>query len=281
MWWLLPIAQSGRWLLTAMAVLIPSLVAVGDEQDSELVRAWLKVSRQHAEDYRITPTAHPDQPYELLSEPVFRHSQPVRGDDIGAVYLWVDQQQRPAVIGTTFAYTAQGVERNVVHELHSLTAEPLTSAFRQQSHWSTTTAGWEFKPIPRGPQPAMELKRRQAQARDLVRRFAAESTDHDQRRWELRLVPKPIHQYEIQSPTEKVTGALFVLSQGTDPEVILGVESRQRGETWEWVYAAALFTDFAVKLRLDDEVVWSRAEYDFGPRNAHYCETVGRERLPK
>lgn len=90
-------------------------------QDAQRIAAWLQVSREHAEDYRFVKRDQPDQPLKLLPKAVFRHSQPVRGDDIGAVYLWVDDAGAPAALGTVFAYSSgKAGERWVAHEFHSL-----------------------------------------------------------------------------------------------------------------------------------------------------------------
>jgi hypothetical protein len=75
-------------------------------QDSQRVEAGLKVSQDHAADYRLTAESQPVAPLKLLPKAVFRHSQPVRGDDIGAVYLWVDEAGLPAALGTVFAYSS-------------------------------------------------------------------------------------------------------------------------------------------------------------------------------
>ena len=89
--------------MTALLLTILLLPAADPvQQDAELIKAWLKVSQKHAEDYVIHPTGDAKTAFTMLPQAVFRHSQPVRGDDIGAVYLWVDADKRPAVIGTTF-----------------------------------------------------------------------------------------------------------------------------------------------------------------------------------
>src|SRR5262245_1296829 len=106
-------------------------------QDAQRVAAWLKVSRDRAADYQLFPTGQPDAALKLLPSAVFRHSQPVRGDDIGAVYLWVDQAGLPSVLGTVFAYSQGGPgQRWVAHEFHSLAQTPLTGMWRGTEVWS-------------------------------------------------------------------------------------------------------------------------------------------------
>ena len=250
-------------------------------QDTELIKAWLKISQKHAEDYVIHPTGDAKAAFKMLPQAVFRHSQPVRGDDIGAVYLWVDADKRPAVIGTTFAFTFQGDTRVVAHEFHSLADGPLTATWRGRQPWTPQQPGWEFRPVPMVPAASADPKVRVRQAREIARRFSANSIDHDERRWELRLVTKPIHEFDVPRPSQVQCGSLFVLCQGTDPELILSIEARQQDAEFRWHYAAASFTDYALRLRLDDKAVWSAERRSIGPLLPHWSDVGSKESLPK
>src|SRR5579859_2551352 len=63
---------------------------------------WQKLFREMAEDYDMASVDKPSRKFLLQSAPVLRWSQPVRGGDDGAVYIWVDEG-RPAAIGSIFA----------------------------------------------------------------------------------------------------------------------------------------------------------------------------------
>lgn len=250
-------------------------------QDAELVKAWLKVSQKHAADYVIYPTGDAKAAFTMLPQAVFRHSQPVRGDDIGAVYLWVDADKRPAVIGTTFAFTFQGETRVVAHEFHSLADGPLTATWRGRQPWTPKEPGLQFRPVPKSPAVAADPKVRQRQAREIARRFSANTIDHDERRWELRLVSKALHEFDLQQPKQVQSGSLFVMCQGTDPELILSIEARKQDNRLQWHYAAASFTDYALKLRLDDQEVWTAERRSIGPLLPHWSDVGSKESLPK
>ena len=56
---------------------------------------WQPYFRDLARSYRITPNATPDEPLVLHEPPVLRWSQPVRGGDDGALYVWL-RDGRPA-----------------------------------------------------------------------------------------------------------------------------------------------------------------------------------------
>lgn len=248
--------------------------------DAGLVEGWLKVSQQHAGDYVIALRDPPSEPFRRLPQAVFRHSQPVRGDDIGAVYLWVDRNDRPAVLGTTFAYTLEGDLRAVVHEMHSLADGPLLVRFRRApSPWQPAEPGLTWHRIPAASAVDTEAAGRQRQIRTLVRRFSAASTDHDGGRWELRLVPKALHQFDHPTTDGLRCGQLSVFCQGTDPELVLLLEAQMVDGSPVWHYAAAPFTDYALSLRLDDKEVWTAPVRSTGRRLPHWAETVTKERL--
>ena len=265
------------------ALLFLTLLIPGAEpasRDTELVKAWLNVSREHAEDYVIHPAKAQKAVFTMLPRAVFRHSQPVRGDDIGAVYLWVDADKRPGAIGTTFAYTIDTDRRMVVHEFHSLADGPLTTEWRGKTPWQPKQAGLDWKTVPNSPHADPNPIVRTRQARDIARRFSANSIDEKNSRWELRLIAKPIHHFEIEKPDTVLCGSLFVMCQGTDPELVLAIEAQKMKDSYVWHYAAASFTDFALSLRLDDEEVWTAQRQSTGPLRPHWAQGAGIERLP-
>lgn len=265
--------------LFLLTLLIPG--AEPTSQETELVKAWLMVGQKHAEDYVIHPAGDEKSVFTMLPQAVFRHGQPVRGDDIGAVYLWVDTDRRPAVIGTTFAYTIDTDRRMVVHEFHSLANGPLTTEWRGKTSWQPKRAGLDWKPVPNSPLADANPIVRTRQVRDIARRFSANSVDEKDGRWELRLIAKPIHHFEIEKPNAVLCGSLFVMCQGTDPELVLAIEAQKMDDSYVWNYGAASFTDFALSLRLDEKEVWTAERQSIGPLRPHWAEGVGIERLPR
>jgi hypothetical protein len=229
-------------------------------QDAQRVSAWLKVSQDHAADYRLALVDKPDSPLKLLPQAVFRHSQPVRGDDIGAVYLWVDEVGAPAALGTVFAYSYGGPgERWVAHEFHSLAAAPLVGQWRGAAAWSPAEPGVEWKEVPKAPVASESATARLRQMREIGRRLTAHSADASDSRWELRLITQPVHQYTIKDGGDTIGGGVFLFCQGTDPEVILLLEARQVAGRSTWFYALAPFTDYGLSVSLDGQEVWSLA----------------------
>jgi hypothetical protein len=249
-------------------------------QDSDLVRRWLGVSLKHAQDYDIRPKDKADERFTMLPQAVFRHSQPVRGDDIGAVYLWVDSKARPAAIGTTFAFTIEADRRSIVHEFHSLADGLLTAEWRGKTQWQPRGAGLEWKPVPKATAADANPTTRARQVREIARRFSANSIDQKDGRWELRLVSKPIHQFVTEMPESVWCGSLFVFCQGTDPELILAIEAKKQDRGYVWHYGAASFTDYGLSLRLDDQEVWTAEPRSAGSDRPHWIGSVAIETLP-
>jgi hypothetical protein len=264
-------------LLSAAACLgaEPRLPAA-DGDDSEVVKAWLAVCDKQAADFAIAAASAPDKPFRRIESPVFRHAQPARGNDVGAVWVWVDETARPVAIGDIFAWSVNDApDRNVTHEFHSLADVPLMARYGDSPCWQPEKPGLEWKPVPDAPAPGKTKADRQRQARDLARGFSANTVDFQQSRWELRLVPRPVYQYDSDGVRPTVSGGLFALCQGTDPELWLMIETRAVGTDLAWHYAFASFTDYAAQARHGADEVWSCPQYVHGIRTLpHYVQSV-------
>jgi hypothetical protein len=271
-------------------VLLTFLLACGwlAEPDAaahaKLVDAWMKICTAHATDYRIQYAGEPDKKIRLHKQPVFRHAQLVRGGrDIGAVWVWIDDDDRPAAIGTVFCYEAGQGYRWMAHEFHSLADKPLKATWRNRILWAPAEAGLQWKPIAEAPPPADSPARRLRQIRQLAGRFSAHSIAHSGSRWELRLIPKPVYRYQHRDGNVTLDGALLALCQGTDPEIFLGIEVRAGENGRKWHYACAAFSDYDLHVRLDGSEVWAPGRGQANSRNAaHWWNgNIERTRLPE
>jgi hypothetical protein len=226
---------------------------------AQLVRDWLSVSRSRADAYVIYPADRPDKRLKRLPDEVFRHTQAIRGDDIGAVWLWVQDDGRPAAIGCIFAYSGGaggGGYRRVVHEFHSVAEEPLMAVWEGRSFQSPAKPGMEWRPIPGASVPAESPAQRGRQLAELARQFQGHEIDPKGGRWELRLVSRPVYRYELKSTETATDGALFVFCQGTDPEIFLSIEARRTPAGQQWVYACTPFSDYSLYVRHRETEIW-------------------------
>lgn len=245
-----------------------------------LEKAWVKVCTARAKDYRIHPTRKADEEFRLLPGPVFYHNQPVRGDDIGALYVWVHRDGRPAVIGAIFGFSTSSIRdgsRTVFHEMHCLAGVPLTAVWHGRAR--SIKAQFQWKPIPDAPAPAKSATQRLRQMRLLSRRFHGHSIDRSGRRWELRLIPRPLYHYEAKGNDVVLGGSLFAFCQGTDTEIVLAIEARRTPSGYRWHYGCADFSDYGLYMRFDDAQVWkSPGDFQSGLK---WTSKFHRIRLPK
>lgn len=204
----------------------------------------------------------------------------MRGGADGAVFVWT-QEGRPVAIGTFFIWPMENGLQGVTHELHSLSQLPLVGAWRER-RWTPPGDSIVCKPVPGAAAPAATADQRLRQMRDLARQFSAESNDKNDRKWNLRLLPRPVYRYALdqnseQAPVERdvLDGALFGFVEGTDLEIVLLMQAARRDAGYRWEYALARMSDFRLAVKHGERIVWEvdRSGYD-NPRVAYYCSTV-------
>jgi hypothetical protein len=250
--------MSPAWLLIVLTTVpCQTPVAKDDAAMQQAARVkrerLLEIYTSEATGYTIYRDASRKDKVELRREPVYIWTNPVRsGGQDGAVYVWTCRG-RAEVLGSFFSSPATG-PRELSHEFHSLSLSVL-DVQRLGTHastWTPLAPGIDIAPIPGAPDPGRSALQRLAQMRTLTHDFSASTKDHEERRWELRLLPQPLYRYESTDP-DVVDGALFafVTSAGTDPEALLVIEARKASDTDgpSWHYAIARFTDLQLWVR--------------------------------
>jgi hypothetical protein len=232
-----------------------------------------------AEEYRISPTGHPDQQFKLLLPPVFRWTQPVRGGDDGALFVWLDGG-RVMAVGTIFAWPQADGLRVVQHEFHSFAVGPMEAVWRDRGVWSPTK-GVERTPVPEAPTPAGGASQRLRQMKTIAADFGGNSIDPDEGRWELRLLSNPLYRYSLDKADDVLDGALFALAQGTDPEVLLLIEARRAKGGYEWQYCCGRFSDYRLQVRYRGKEVWSAGSNTSTPGNVYTFYVAERRPRPE
>lgn len=235
----------------------------GSEREGAAASPWQAYFRQIAGEYRLRVVSE-DQSLALVPNPLLKWSQPVRGGQDGAVFLWT-RQGRPAVIGTFFIWPAGDRGQGLSHELHVLTNEKVEGDWRQAIHWRPPERPLEWQPLSDASPVAETHAARMIDARRLARRFAATSRTRDGQTYELRLQPRPFYQYESRTPGDHwLGGALFSIVQGTDTEVVLWLEAQMLNGSPVWRHAVARMSDLELHVMLDGKEVWTTgfARYD-------------------
>jgi hypothetical protein len=218
---------------------------------------WQAYFRRCAADYRLE-VGDKESVAELRKEPVLKWSQPVRGGDDGALFVWL-ADGRPAVIGTFFIWPNRDGRFGVSHELHRLTLEELKGDWRQTVRWRPAKDDLAWQPVPDVDAASPDKAKRATQARQIARRFSATSKNREGGTSELRLQPRPFFEYvaaEVKATEGKsdwLGGSLFSLAHGTDTEIVLWLEARGEGSAIRWHFALARMSDLELHPRLDDK----------------------------
>ena len=123
----------------------------------------------------------------------------------------------------------------------------------------TSSMPVEFSALADAPQPGPDKTAWQRQFRAIARQFsgAAYAADNASRIDALRLMPKPIMEYEAQEQGVLV-GAVFAMATGTNPNVLVTIELREsadRGRTW--YYAVGRMSANGLTLKYRDRELWS------------------------
>ena len=252
--------------------LVTPLIAQEPSKKAESI--WQKTFRQQAAAYRFQ-TANEASEVKVSSNPILFWSQPVRGGDDGAIYLWTEGG-RPQAIGAFFIWPWRAGGQAITHELHSLSDKPFIATW-QDRPWKSPKDAVTYQTLTDASAPAETPDRRLQQMKQLAREFTATSKGKDDRDWELRLLPRPLYRYELtgEEKSAVLDGVLFGFVQGTDLEIVLMLEAvrTDKGNVWRW--SAARMSDLPLTLHRADTAVWQVDKATFDQANAAYfCGTV-------
>lgn len=195
-------------------------------------------------------------PAKLADKPIFRYHDPARDVLVAAVWKLGDEGRPKAMLAAEL-YRLKDGKPGLSCEYSSLTATPFTLA-SDDVRWSPDSTYYEFKDLPKSQAPEPTKGRRSIQLRELSKRFASHEIV-EKERCELRLLPQPIDRY-VPSAADRADGAIFFFTFGTNPEVVLIIES---DDGLKWRYAAGRMTGAeVVEVTLDGMKVWEGAPLD-------------------
>jgi hypothetical protein len=225
--------------------------------NKENIEAALRLTQACAAEYEFRVVGdEKEKPFELRREPVLRWSNPDRGEVHGNVFVWT-RDGRPMAVGSLFKWFTP--HTHMTHEFQSLAEGPLTAKFHGQQKWKTDEAGLKFADIPMAAAPAATEAQRLLKMKQLAKDFSGDKKEkEDANPTELRLLPKPVYQYA--APKHRVlSGGLFALVHGTDPEIWVLIEARgESAATARWQFAAARMNNVSMNLRYKGERVWGK-----------------------
>jgi hypothetical protein len=189
------------------------------------------------------------------AEPLLLFEEPTRDNEAGSVWIW-GRSGRPLAIMELYQYGPR--DGDWCYVLCNVSAGEVRGQRLARPWWRANRSDVAFQPIAGAAPAAATDRARLRQARELARRFQAHQYwDPDNSRFELRLLPQPLHRY-ADAEAGIVDGALFVLANGTNPEVVLLLEATAgAGESAEWRFAAARLGHAEMHLLLDDGEAWT------------------------
>ena len=163
--------------------------------------------------------------------------------------LWKLGERRPQVI-VALEFTHSGDRTLLQYEFLCLIGERFALTTSEGWTWTPTSSAieWKSHSATNSPSPAVRFR----QLKQFVRRFKA-SEEYEGQKFVLRMMSQPINRYQIDDQSNH-EGAVFVFANGTNPEVLLIVESTDEG----WRYALARLCGAAAKVSLDGATVWTK-----------------------
>jgi hypothetical protein len=223
---------------------------VKEEGDSVLEQATTHMGR-------LTMTrSRGDLEVPLHPRPLLVFGDAARANKNGTVWAF-GKSGRPLAMLELYQGTA--ADTNWIHAI-TLTGQTTVSLKTPLAgDWEPASLQIEPVAIPDAEAPQDREQRRTRQLRELARRFTAhEFWDPDNSRFELRLLPQPVHRYS--DPEAGIhDGAAFVLAHGTNPELVLLIEALGKTpETARWHYSVARLGSAEMHVELDRKEVWKR-----------------------
>ena len=240
---------------------------VDGRPESERSRRLLEIYREQAAAYRFA-LPNREESLSLHETPVMIWMNAARPGvprvQHGGVFVWT-RQGRAEALGSIFSITRSDMLPYTLHELHSLATEPIRATLDDRTAWDVPQPGIVPEPVPDMARPVETRSGRLLQMRTIARRFTAHSMHYDETRWELNLLSQPLYR-QPDANDEVADGAIFALlsTAGTDPEILLVIESRIVAGEPRWCYAVCRFTDLKTFVELDGKRVWEFANGSTG-----------------
>ena len=253
------------WIVVWVA-LIPLSVDGDDALEKEQIDKWSAYYLQQAKSYELRLTDPGDESLALVPTPVLRWQNPLRSTTHGECFVWT-RDGRVLAIASIFSYPVDNNQRRVAHAFNSFALAPLVAEVNQQPFWNAPpVANEEWQMVPNSPTVASSPTRRLSQMRSLARQFTSElgGTDGEEKRM-LRLMTAPLYRYSSHDDAEK-DGALFAFVMGTDPEVILLLESRKTDSGLKWFFLAGRHSYTTLVLQHQGREVWRYTRGEHSPR---------------
>jgi hypothetical protein len=194
-----------------------------------------------------------------IEKPLLFYADPTRANARGSVWAW-GETGRPVALLELFQDA--GNRTKWVCSLTNTSGGKLRAKRGGDSWWRENGSDVELKDIPGAPAPAADAPQRQRQLKLLAPHFTGhEFWDPNNSRYELRRLERPLHTYRDETGG-LLEGSLYILANGTNPEIALFVEARAQpgGKAPVWQFTVGRMAFAELHMEYDGKEVFS------GPR---------------
>lgn len=249
-----PIWRSGVFILIAFTHQFVS----GQEPFADYAKdqpTWDWYFAQVAASYDMRRETEADHPLEVTKKPVFSYFTQGDGDfNHGTIFVWT-RNGRPEAIASFWCRPIDQ-HMSIIHEMHTLSHEPLRATRSGQLRWMPGTNGLIFKELTTRMHPSETREGRLVQMQYIARQFSG-FVLRGPVKDELQIEP-PLYRYEERdSAAEALDGAVFGLFEKGDPEMFLVLEARESEAGRRWHFAAARLTPLPMVLEFNGQNVWA------------------------
>jgi hypothetical protein len=207
-----------------------------------------------------------------VAKPLLYYGDATRENDRGSVWAW-GEKGRPAALLELFQSTNDRTKW--AFALCNTSGGKLRASRGGGGWWQENDSATELKDVPAAPAPATDPAQRQRQLKLLAGKFTGhEFWDPNNSRFELRRLERPLHTYRDEE-SGLLEGALYILANGTNPELLLFIEARvdPKDKTKSaWQFAVGRSAHAELHLEYDGKEVYAapRGDRVSGPNKPYW-----------
>lgn len=240
--------------IAGLAILSPVICAEDSPKKAE-PSAALKEAHAHMSEFTAS-LANSEMVLDMIPNPLMTYGDAARNNEAGTMWAW-GKTGRPTAILELYRNIGSG--QPWVHAMTLTSPQLIQLVAPNNRRWTPQKSHFVLQDIPNSPevggQPAIRLR----QMKEISRRFEAhEFWDPNNSRFELRLLVQPVHRYQDEA-TQLTDGAVFVLAHGTNPEVLLQIETHASDKPPRWKYSLARLGSAELHVLLDGKEVWTES----------------------
>jgi hypothetical protein len=255
------------WLVAVLSTTLCAAQASKEkEPDAAKQRQENRVDLMRGRVQAFSALATGDGKVEFNPQPLLRYNDTAR--DIADASVWgLGRKGRPRAVLVVEVYSGQQ-RRFVQYELTAV-AEPPRLVRGESFEWTPRATPFTWLKLPAEAPPHATQSIRRRQNKQAAQKFSA-SEEWQGQTYQLRMMPQPILGYEDKEKGV-IEGAVFVWAHGTNVEILMFLEGRQReDDARHWVAGFARLSGASLDVDYDGQDFWNSPQAVFGSRNASY-----------